>query len=406
MIDYRRTIRLYYDYVVPSYVKVPVVFARGKNTRLWDARGKEYLDFFSGFAVSNVGHCHPKVVRAIRRQAAELIHVPNGYYHENQARLAERIIRHAFPGKVFFSNSGAEAVEGAIKLARRFGHPDRFEIITLERSFHGRTMGALSATGQTKFHEGMGPLLPGFRTVPLGDFGALERAVTPRTAAVLIELIQGEGGVRLASREYVERLRRLCDERNLLLIFDEVQTGMGRTGKMFCFKNYGIAPDVMTLAKGLGGGFPIGAVVAAAKVADVLQPGTHATTFGGSPLACAAALAVFDAIESEKLAENAFVAGGHLLKRLGELQRKHPAVVEVRGLGLLAALELSVPGQPVYEGCLAEGLLINVTQTNTLRFAPPLTIREKEIDRAVAVLDRVLGEKTAASKTAGERAGV
>jgi acetylornithine/succinyldiaminopimelate/putrescine aminotransferase len=242
--------------------------------------------------------------------------------------------------------------------------------------------------------------------VPFNDFAAVERAVTPQTAAVMLELIQGEGGVRLADRDYVARIRRLCDERKLLLIFDEVQTGMGRTGKMFCFKNYGVEPDVMTLAKALGGGYPIGAVVAASKVADVLQAGTHATTFGGSPLACAAALAVFEAIESEKLAENAFVAGGHLLKRLGELKKKHGAVVEVRGLGLLAALELSVPGLAVYEGCLAEGIIINVTQTNTLRFAPPLTIREKEIDRAVAILDRVLQEKVTTPKTAGERAGV
>lgn len=392
MLDHRKTIRLYYDYVMPSYNKVPVVMERARNLRLADAEGKEYLDFFSGFAVSSIGHCHKRVVEAIKRQAERLIHVPNSFYHEWQGRLAEQIVRHSFPGKVFFGNSGAEAIEGAIKLARRFGQPDRFEIITMEGSFHGRTMGALSATGQTKFHEGVGPLLPGFKHIPLNNLEALEKAVTPQTVAVLMELVQGEGGVRVASSSYVKDVKEFCKARNLLLIFDEVQTGMGRTGKIFCFKNYGVVPDIMVLAKALGGGFPIGAVVADTKLADLFQPGTHASTFGGSPLACAASLAVFEALEKEGLVQNAFIVGSHLVRKLGELKKSHPVIQEIRGMGLLVGVELSVPGQPIFEACLNRGLIINVTQGNVLRFAPPLTIQEKDVDHAVGILDQALRE--------------
>jgi len=393
MLDFRKTIRLYYDYVMPSYFKVPVVFERAKNTRITDAEGKEYLDFFSGFAVSGTGHCHKRVVEAIKRQAERLIHIPNSFYHEGQGRLAEKIIRHAFPGKVFFSNSGAESVEGAIKLARRFGDPTgRFEIITMQDSFHGRTYGALTATGQEKFHKNIGPLLPGFKHVPFNDLAALESAVTPQTVAVMLELVQGEGGVRVAQSQYIKHLREFCSTRNILLIFDEVQTGMGRTGKMFCFKNYGIEPDIMTLAKALGGGFPIGAIVASSKLADLFQPGTHASTFGGSPLACAASLAVFEAIEKEGLVQNSFIAGAHLVRRLGELKRKYTQIREIRGLGLLVGAELDFPAQPVYDSCLKKGLLINVTQINVLRMAPPLTIQEKEIDYAIDILDESIGE--------------
>ena len=393
MIDYRKTIRLYYDYVMPSYFKVPVVIERGKNARVVDAEGKEYMDFFSGFAVSSVGHCHKRVVEAIKRQAERLIHVPNSFYHEGQGLLAEKIVRHAFPGKVFFSNSGAEAVDGAIKLARKFGDATgRFEIITMQDSFHGRTYGALSATGQEKFHKGVGPLLPGFKHVPLNDLDALEKVVTKETIAVMLELVQGEGGVRVATSPYVKRLRDFCNARNILLIYDEVQTGLGRTGKMFCFKHHGVEPDIMTLAKSLGGGFPIGAIVATSKLADLFQPGTHASTFGGSPLACAAGLAVFEALEKEGLVQNAFIVGSHLVRKLGELKKKHPVIREVRGMGLLVGAELDQPGQPIYESCLKRGLLINVTQQNVLRLAPPLTIQEKDVDYAMDILDEALEE--------------
>lgn len=388
--DYRKTIRLYYDHVIPSYSKTPLVLQRGKGTRVWDAHGDEYLDFFPGWAVSGIGHCHKRVTEAIKRQAEQLIHVSNNYYHEQQALLAQEIIRHSFPGKVFFCNSGAEANEAAFKLVRKLGNPSRNEIITMDRSFHGRTMAAVTATGQKKFHDGFEPLVPGFVHVPFNDLAALERAVTPKTIAIMLEPIQGEGGVRVADAQYLAAVKRLCQDKKLYLIFDEVQTGMGRTGRMFCFKNFGIEPDVMTLAKSLGGGFPIGAMVAKKEIADALQPGTHATTFGGSPLACAASLATFEAIEKEKLLNNAVIVGSHLFKRLGELKKKHPIVREVRGMGLMAGVELTTDGKNIYEECLKRKLLINCTQGNVLRLMPPLVVREKEVDRAVEILDEAL----------------
>lgn len=388
--DYRKTIRLYYDYVIPSYTKTPLVIERGKGTRVWDAQGEEYLDFFPGWAVSGIGHCHRRVTEAIKRQAERLIHVSNNYYHESQGLLAEEVIRHAFPGKVFFCNSGAEANEAAFKLVRKIGNPARHEIITMERSFHGRTLSGIAATGQPKFREGFEPTMPGFKSVPFNDFDALERAVTPQTIAIMLEPIQGEGGIRVAEAQYLSQVKRLCQDKKLYLIFDEVQTGMGRTGRMFCFKNFGIEPDVMTLAKSFGGGFPIGAMVAKKEIADVLQPGTHATTFGGSPLACAAALAVFEAIEKEKLLSNAVIAGGHLFKRLNELKKRHAGVRDVRGMALMAGVELAFDGKPVYEECLKQKLLINCTQGNVLRLMPPLVVKEREIDRAVQILDEAL----------------
>jgi len=389
-VDYRKTIRLYYDYVMPTYFKTPLVLERGKGTRVWDSQGEEYLDFFPGWAVSGIGHCHRRVVEAIKRQADRLIHVSNNYYHEQQGLLAETLIRHSFPGKVFFCNSGAEANEAAFKLARKYGNPKKNEIITMERSFHGRTMAAIAATGQAKFREGFEPTMPGFINVPFNDFAALEKAVTPKTAAIMLEPIQGEGGVRVADAQYLSQLRRLCNDKGILLIFDEVQTGMGRTGRMFCFKNFGIEPDLMTLAKSFGGGFPVAALVVKKEFADVLQPGNHATTFGGSPLACAAALATFEAIEKEKLLGSAVIAGAHLFKRLNELKRKRAAIKEVRGMALMAGVELAFEGKGVYEECLKRKLLINCTQGNVLRLMPPLVVKEREIDRAVQILDEAL----------------
>lgn len=388
--DYRKTIRLYYDYVIPCYHKTPLVLERGRGTRVWDAQGEEYLDFFPGWAVSGIGHCHRRVTEAIKRQAERLIHVSNNYYHELQGLLAEEVIRHSFPGKVFFCNSGAEANEAAVKLVRKLGNPSRNEIITMERSFHGRTLAMITATGQKKFQSGFEPLLPGFVSVPFNDLVALERAVTAKTIAVMLEPIQGEGGVRVADAHYLSAVRRLCHDRKIYLIMDEVQTGMGRTGRMFCFKNFGVEPDLFTLAKSLGGGFPIGALVAKKEIADALSPGTHATTFGGSPLACAAALAVFEAIDKEKLLQNTVIAGSVLFKKLNELKKKHPMVKEVRGMGLMAGVELAIEGKSIYEECLNRKLLINCTQENVLRLMPPLVVREKEIDRAVQILEEVL----------------
>ncbi|MCG3176153.1 MAG: Acetylornithine aminotransferase [Candidatus Omnitrophica bacterium] len=392
--DPRKTIRLYYDHVVPSYAKTPLVLERGKGTRVWDAAGREYLDFFPGWAVSGIGHCHRRVSEAIKRQAERLIHVSNNYYHELQGVLAQEIVRHAFPSKVFFCNSGAEANEAAFKLARKLAHAEgRFEIISMERSFHGRTYAGISATGQPRFREGFEPTVPGFLSVPFNDLKALERAVGPKTCAVILEPIQGEGGVRVADPAYLTAVRRLCSDRRITLIFDEVQTGMGRTGKMFAFKHFGIEPDVMTLAKSLGGGFPIGAMVARKDIADTLQPGTHATTFGGSPLACAAALAVFEAIEKEKLLGQTVIAGAHLFKRLNELKRRSAIIREVRGMGLMAGVELTVDGKAVYEACLEKGLLINCTQGNVLRVMPPLVVRDKEIDRAISILEEAIASE-------------
>ena len=388
--DYRKTIRLYYDYVIPCYTRTPLVLERGKGTRVWDAQGDEYLDFFPGWAVSGIGHCHRRVVEAIKRQAEQLIHVSNNYFHELQGLLAQEIIRHAFPGKVFFCNSGAEANEAAFKLVRKLGNPSRYEIITMDRSFHGRTLAAVSATGQTKYQEGFEPLVPGFKSVAWNDLEALERAITPQTIAIVLEPIQGEGGVRVADDRYLSAVRRLCNDRKIYLVFDEVQTGMGRTGRMFCYKNYGLEPDIMTLAKSLGGGFPIGAMVAKREIADALGPGTHAATFGGSPLACAAALATFEAIEKEKLIGNAVIVGSFLFKKLNELKKKHPMIREVRGMGLMAGVELSIDGRGIYEDCLKERLLINCTQGHVLRLMPPLVVKEKEVSRAIQVLDEVM----------------
>jgi acetylornithine/N-succinyldiaminopimelate aminotransferase len=388
--DYRKTIRLYYDYVVPCYNKTPLVLERGHGTRVWDSQGNEYLDFFPGWAVSGIGHCHRRVTEAIKHQAERLIHVSNNYYHELQAVLAETLVRHSFPGKVFFCNSGAEANEAAFKLVRKLGLGGRHEIIAMERSFHGRTFAGISATGQPKFREGFEPVVPGFRHVPFNDLGALERAVTANTVAIVMEPIQGEGGVRLADTQYVSGVKRLCLDKKLYLIFDEVQTGMGRTGRMFCYKNLGVEPDIMTLAKSLGGGFPIGAMIAKKEIADALSPGSHATTFGGSPLACAAALAVFEAIEKEKLLNNAVIVGSYLFKKLNELRKRHALIREVRGMALMAGIELTVEGKNIAEECLKKKLLINCTQGNVLRIMPPLIVREKEVDRAVEILDGAL----------------
>lgn len=387
--DYRKAIRLYFDYVVPCYTKTPLVLERGRGTRVWDAHGDEYLDFFPGWAVSGLGHCHKRVAEALKRQADRLMHVSNNYYHEQQGVLAETIVRHAFPGKVFFCNSGAEANEAAFKLVRKLGNPSRNEIITMERSFHGRTLAAVAATGQKKYQEGFEPLTPGFTSVPFNDFAALEKAVTPKTIAVILEPIQGEGGVRVMDADVLAQIRRFCHDRKIYLIFDEVQTGMGRTGRMFCFKNYGIEPDIMTLAKSLGGGFPIGAMVAQKEIADALSPGTHATTFGGNPMACAAGLAVFEAIDKEKLLTQTVISGAHLFKRLNELKKKHSMIKEVRGMALMAGMELAVEGKGIYEECLKRKLLINCTQGNVLRLMPPLVVKEKEIDRAAEILDKV-----------------
>ena len=379
----------YKDYILPTYTKVPLVFVKGKGSRLWDIHNTMYLDFFPGWGVGNVGHCHPKVMAAVRDQVSKLIFIPNNYYHLPQAKLAKEIVYWTFPARVFFCNSGSEANEGAIKLSRKYGQ-GRYEIITFENSFHGRTLATLAATGQKKYQQGFEPLPEGFKNVKFNDIAAVRAAITDTTVAIMIELIQGEGGINVARKEFVHDLRKLCDEKNLLLIVDEVQTGMGRTGKLFCYQQYGITPDIMTLAKALGGGLPIGVMVVKKEISETLGPGMHASTFGGGPVICKAALAVLEAIQKEKLLTNAQKMSDYLFAKLTELMHKHSVIKEVRGMGLMAGVELIKPGKEVVEKCLEKGLLINCTHETVLRLMPALIVTKKEVDKAIEVLDQVL----------------
>ncbi len=379
----------YKENIIPTYSKVPLVFVKGKGSRLWDIHSREYLDFFPGWGVCNLGHCHPAVMQAVRDQVSKLIFIANNYYHPNQAKLASEIVYWSFPAKVFFCNSGAEANEAAIKFSRKYGQ-GRHEIITFEDSFHGRTLGALAATGQKKYQDGFAPLPLGFKTVKFNDLAETQKALNENTVAIMLELVQGEGGINPANRDFVLGLRRICDEKNILLIVDEVQTGMGRTGKMFCYQHYGIIPDIMTLAKAIGGGLPIGVMVARKEIADTLQPGMHASTFGGSPLVCKAALAVFKALQKEKLVTKAQETGKYLFGRLKKFQEKYPIIKEVRGIGLMAGLELSVSGKPIVEKCQEKGLLINCTHDKVLRLMPALNITKNQVDQALKILSGVL----------------
>ena len=382
---------LYDRYVLPTYRKSPLCIVKGKGSKVWDIEGKEYLDFFPGWAVSGLGHCHPNVVHAIKHQVRKLLHVPNNYYGLKQGQLAEKIIAKSFPGRVFFCNSGAEAMESAIKFARKFGSPTgRYEMVSMERSFHGRTLATVAATGQERIQKGFEPLPEGFKHVPLNDLEALKRAVTNKTVAIALELIKGEGGINVADQAYVREVRALCDEKNLLLIFDEVQTGIGRTGKWFAYQHYGVEPDLMTLAKSLGSGVPIGALVVHRKIKeDVLTPGSHACTYGGNPLVTAAALAVFKTIEKEKLLQNVALMGDYLRSKLLELKAKYSLIKEVRGIGLMLGVELDRPGAAIVDRCRERGLLINCTQERVLRLLPAITITKRLIDQGVRILDGV-----------------
>ena len=384
------------NYVIPNYTRIPVVIARGEGSRVWDAEGRSYLDLFPGWGVSAVGYCHPRVIDAVREQAGRLMHMPNNFYNELQGMLGEAIVERAFPAQCFFCNSGAEAVEAALKLARLVGEPNgRTEFITMEGSFHGRTFGAMSATAQQKYQERFKPVVPGFHYVPFGDADAVEAAMSDAVCAVLVEPIQGEGGVNVAPTEYFKRLRELCDARGALLMFDEVQTGCGRTGHWFGYQYVDVEPDVMTLAKALGGGFPIGAIVAKTQHAEALRPGTHASTYGGSPLACAAALAVFDVIEAEGLLENVQRMGEHLRQRLEGLVEEFSFVAEARGVGLMQGVALKVPGAAIVSRCLERGLIVNCTAGSVVRFLPAYTVTVDELDEGLDILRSVLGETEA-----------
>ncbi|MCD6093540.1 MAG: aspartate aminotransferase family protein [Candidatus Omnitrophica bacterium] len=382
--------KLYEKYVLPTYSHLPLALVKGKGVKVWDVHQRKYLDFFSGWGVSNLGHCHPRVVNALKDQARKLLHIPNNYYGLLQARLAREISEASFGGKVFFCNSGAEANEAAIKFARKYGRGERYEIISMLKSFHGRTLATLTLTGQEKYHLGYKPLPSGFRYVPFNDIKAAKEAINEKTIAIILELIQGEGGVNIADEDYIKELRQICSEKDILLIFDEVQTGIGRTGRLFCYQHYEVKPDVMLLAKGLGGGVPIGAIVVKKELADIFSPHSHASTFGGNPLVCKAALAVFKAIKKEKLLKNAVEMGAYLREKLEGLKKKYSFIKEVRGKGLMWAVELSIEGGEIVRACLEKGLLINCTQDKILRIMPPLVIKKKDIDKGLGILDEVL----------------
>lgn len=377
-------------YIFQTYRRQPFVIVRGKGSYVWDQKGKKYLDFFSGLGVNALGHCHPSVMRAVQNQIKKLNHTSNLYYTVPQIECAKELVKKSFGGKVFFSNSGAEANECAIKLVRRWGNQkggmQRNEIISFYNSFHGRTMGTLTLTGQEKFQKGFDPLLSAVRYAHFNDLGSVKKLVSEKTCAIFVEPIQGEGGVHPASKAFLQGLRELCDQHNLLSIFDEVQCGMGRSGEIFCFKYYGVQPDILTLAKGLGGGLPIGATIATEKAAALFARGDHASTFGGNPVVCSAALAVLKNLDA-KFLKLIQAKGEYILKSLIGLKEKFPHLIkEVRGVGLMVGVELMQEGDPIVEFCRNNGLLINCAQKNVLRFLPPLNISQSEIKSGLSVL--------------------
>jgi acetylornithine/N-succinyldiaminopimelate aminotransferase len=381
---------LYDQYVMGTYAP-QTALVKGRGTKVWDADGKVYLDFVSGIAVLNVGYSHPKVVSAVQAQVADLVHVSNLYFNENQALLAKRLSELSLQGKCFFCNSGAEANEGLIKLARLWGHEDgKYEVICMGNSFHGRTLATASATGQEKVKKGFDPMPEGFVHATYNDLDSVAALVTEKTVAVLLEAVQGEGGVIPADPAFMEGVRALCDEKGILMLCDEVQCGMGRTGKWFGFQNYGVEPDAFSLAKGLGSGYPIGAVVAGPKLSDVFKPGHHATTFGGSPLACAAALATIDAIEEEGLVERAADKGELLKEGLEDFADRFEHVKEVRGLGLMLGMVLDQDAKELTQSLADIGLLALPTAGNVVRFLPPLTVKDDELEEALDILDDCL----------------
>jgi len=385
------------QYLANTYNRYPIVVTKGEGCWIWDMDGRRYLDLLAGIAVCNLGHVHKDVLQALTFQAGKLFHVSNLFYMEPQIRAAELLVEHSFGQKVFFCNSGAEANEAAIKLARRYSWKKygqgRYEVITMENSFHGRTLCTLSATGQRQFQEGFEPLMEGFTYVPFNDAAAVEGAISEKTCAVMLELIQAEGGVYVADKQYVKALRDLTKEKDILLILDEVQTGVGRTGKLFAYEHYEIDPDLMSLAKALGNGFPVGALVGKEEVMNAFEPGTHASTFGGNPLAAATVAATLDTLLGEGVIRHCEEIGKHLAARLLSLKEKYPFIVDVRGKGLIWGIELSIDGDAVQKEFLKEGVILNCTKGKILRLVPPLVIENEEIDIFLEIADRIF-EKT------------
>ena len=398
MMDTKQLIEWSATYHTPNVTRSPICLVRGDGMRVWDTDGREYLDFGAGLAVTALGHSHPRVTGAIREASATLLHVSNLYYNVPQIHLAKLLCEHSFADLVYFCNSGAEANEAAIKMARKYGKErfstDRYEIIATHNSFHGRTMATVTATGQPKYHHGFEPLVPGFKHVPYNDLRAMERAIDNRTAAILVEPIQGEGGVHIPDDDYLPGLRKLCDESGALLILDEIQTGVARTGRLWAYEHAGIEPDIMTVAKALANGLPIGATLAKRDVGAVLTPGSHGSTFAGNPFCTAVALVCFTTVLDEKMPERAARIGRYLTEGLQRLAANRPVIRTVRGRGLLIGAELSVAAGPIVDACREAGVLILSAGEKVIRMAPPLIVDERDCDRALAAVDRALGQST------------
>ncbi|MDA7980928.1 MAG: aspartate aminotransferase family protein [Pirellulales bacterium] len=388
-------IDLFAQYVVPNYGRYPVCLVRGEGSHVWDAEGNRYLDLFPGWGCNLLGHCPSPVVKAVQDQAAELIHVPNTWYIESQGRWAEALSKHSFGGQAFFCNSGAEANEAAIKLARLHSPPERFKIVTFTGGFHGRTLAAVTATAQPKYHEGLGPLVAGFSYAPYGDLDKVSELIDDETAAILVEPIQGEGGIRIPPEGFLAGLRELCDEHDLLLMFDEVQTGCGRTGNWFAYQHFDVIPDVMTLAKAVCGGVAGGAMLTTKEIAPSLRPGMHAATFGGNPLAAAAGVATLRMIEDEGLLRHAQEMSELFRRKLTDLAEVCDFIREVRVLGMMVGLELECEGMPFVQSCMENNLLINCTQGNVLRLLPAMNITPELVEEGCDILSKVLLGETA-----------
>ena len=383
-------------YVCQTYKRIPVVFEKGEGSYLWDSEGKKYLDLVAGLAVNVLGHSHPKVLKAINKQAKKLIHTSNLYYTEPMVNLAKLLVKNSYNGKCFFCNSGAEANEAAIKLARLYSKTkfsqDRYEIITFDNSFHGRTLATITATGQKKYQKGFEPMMPGFATIPFGDLVALKAAIKPTTCAIMTEVIQAEGGINEADISFWQGVKDLVKKQKLLLIIDEIQTGMGRTGKLFGYQHYGLEPDIITLAKALANGLPIGAMIAKKKVAETFKHGHHASTFGGNPLVANVALVVLKTLMREKIIDKVRDDGLYFQEKLSGLKNKYSFILKIKGKGLIIGMELKFDGHNIVQKCMEKGLIINCLENNTLRFIPPLNIKREEIDSAVKILDNILSE--------------
>ena len=389
---YEATVERYRKYVMPTYAP-KILFVRGEGARLWDADGREYLDFATGISVCNLGHCHPGVTAAIQKQAATLVHVSNLYMNEVMPRLAEKLISNCFDGVVFFANSGAEANEGLFKFARKIGNANgRNEIISMDNSFHGRTLATLAATGRAKYRKGFEPDMPGFKQVPFNDIEALRNAITEKTCAVVLEPVQGEGGILPADPEYLKQVRALCDEKGILLLFDEVQCGMGRIGTRFAWQSFGVEPDAFSMAKAIANGLPMGAFIVKRKYAETLTPGTHASTFGGTALVSAAALAVQEAFDRENVLENCRVQGEYLRTRLAEIGRKYSFVKGVRGMGLMIGIVLDREAATLAGLCLKQNLVVLTAGETVLRLLPRLNLTRAEADEGIARISAALEE--------------